>query len=312
MKAAPCPVSADELHDIYTQRKLTDQEIAGLLGATAKQVRAWRVRFGIVTLDRSARHDVPPIEGPLQSLLVGSMLGDGRLARNPHTARYMENHADAQKVYLDWKRQQWGTWAKNELSPVSWAHQGKTYRGWRFETVSHAALLPWHALFYPTVGPKQLQDRVVELVDSRAFAIWFMDDGSTGWWPRITFGMNLASRGVAWGIFEKFGFAPRWEMVKGKTGVFHITGEPQAERFIEMVKPHMPECMYYKLSFGFQGRGYRIRQASPEAKLQDLASQGVPIRQMADRLGLSASVVSRRLIQLGIEHPRRVGRPPSS
>lgn len=311
MKAIPCPVPVDELRSLYLDEKLTDRQIADRVGqgATAKRVRSWRKRFDIPTLNRTARHQVSPVEGQLQSLLVGSMLGDGRLSRTKNAARYTENHCDDQRAYLEWKAQQWGSWLKAGVQPVSWALKKKSYEGWRFSTVSHASLLPWHELFYPAPGPKQLQDRVVDLVDPFAFAVWFMDDGSTGWWPRITFGMNLASRGVAMGIFERFGFSPRWDLKKGKTGEFVFEGEEQAERFIALIEPHIPDCMRDKLRFGFQGRYYEIRQAAPEGKLRELAEQGVPIKQMGRVLGLSASVVSRRLKKLNIHHPRTVGRP---
>jgi hypothetical protein len=297
---------------LHSDEKLTDQQTADRIGqgVTVKHVRAWRHRHGIETVNRTERYDVPPIAGVLQSLLVGSMLGDGRIARNPNSARYMENHTDAQKAYLEWKRQQWGAWSEKTLAPVLWKTSGKEYPGWRLETVSHATLLPWHGLFYPNPGPKQLAMEVVALVDPVALAVWFMDDGSTGWWPRITFGMSPASRAVAYLIFEKFGLQPRWELHRGNTGEFHFHGETQAEHFIELVSQHIPACMQYKLRFGFQGRGYEIRHAAPEARLQELAAQGVPIRRIARELGLSSSVVGRRLEKLGIEHPRKVGRPP--
>lgn len=237
------------------------------------------------------------------------MLGDGRLARNPNSARYIENHCEAQRDYLDWKHRQWGAWVKNDPRQVLWTHKGTTYRGYRFETVSHASLLSWHALFYPQPGPKQLTDKVVELVDPLAFAVWFMDDGSTGWWPRLTFGMNLASRGVALGILEKFGFVPRWEPKRGTTGDLLLEGETQAERFIELVSPFVPMCMNHKLRFGFQGPHYQVRQKIDPQRLRDLAQQGIPIRQIAKQLGVGYSTVSRHLVQLGIEHPRIVGRP---
>jgi hypothetical protein len=311
MKAIPCPIPPAELRRLYLEEKLTDEQIVDRIGegATLKRVRSWRKQFDTPTLNRSARHDVPPVEGPLQSLLVGSMLGDGRVARNPHTARYIENHTENQRDYLEWKRQQWGSWSKNELSPVSWTHKGKTYPGWRFETVSHASLLPWHDLFYPVPGPKRLQEKVVDLVDPFAFAVWYLDDGHARWWPIITFGMDLASRGIAWGIFEKLGFTPRWYLHQGKTGEFIFEGEEQTERFIRFVEPHVPECMKHKLQFGFQGRYYEIRQTAPEDKLREMAAEGVPIKRMAQMLGLSASVVDRRLTKLGIDHPRTVGRP---
>jgi hypothetical protein len=295
---------------MYSEEMLTDEQIVERMGgdATVKRVRSWRRRFGIQTICRTERHEVLPIEGRLQSILVGSMLGDGRLSKSTHVARYMECHSEAQHSYLEWKRAEWGLWVKTEPQPTQW----REFPGWRFETVSHASLLPWHELFYPEPGPKRLQQRVVDLVDPLAFAVWFMDDGSAAWWPLITFGMDPASRGIALAIFDKFGFSPRWELASGstKTGQFLFDGEKQAEKFMALVEPHMPECMRYKFKFGFQGPQYQLRQRLTEAKLRELAAQAVPIKRMAQMLDESATTIDRYLKEFGIPHPRTVGRPP--
>ncbi len=313
MKPVPCPVSSEELRRLYLEEKLTDEALAARLGqgATVKRVRSWRKRFGIETLSKTLRNDVPPIEGRLRSVLVGSMLGDGRLSRTAGAARYLENHSDAQKDYLAWKVLEWGAWVKDEMQPVLWRRPEGDFPGWRFHTVSHPSLLEWHALFYDLVGPKRLDHRIVPMVDELALAVWFMDDGSTGWWPRITFGMNPASQGIAMAILLQHGFKPRWEVCKGNTGNFIFEGEDQAHRFIALVKAHIPDCMASKLTFGFQGRHYEIRQTLEEVDLRSLAEAGMPIRQIAKRAGLSPTVISRRLEMQGIPHPRKVGRPKS-
>lgn len=307
MRQVPCPISPEELRRLYVEDQHTDKEVAILLGsgATAKRVRGWRLRYGIDTLTRTARHEVTPIKDRLQSVLIGSMLGDGRLAKNTHSARYVENHSDAQKPYLEWKVQEWGIWVKTAVASTQW----RGFIGWRFETVSHSSLVPWHGLFYPQPGPKRLQEQVIDLVDPLALAIWYMDDGSSGWWPRITFGMDPASRDIALAIFDKFGFSPRWELHQGKTGDFIFDGEAQAEKFIALVTPHMPDCMLYKLDFGFQGPHYQVRQKLDETELKRLASEGVPIRRIASLLGVGPTTVSRYLRNFNIYHPRLVGRP---
>jgi hypothetical protein len=323
MKRIPCPISDTELRRMYLDEKFTDQQIAGQIGETSKRVRSWRKLFGIPTISMTERYDVYPIEGQLRSLLVGSMLGDGHItcshgrcrsqgrnqSRNSNTARYVENHADNQKDYLEWKRKQWGPWSKGSLAPVRWARERKVSNGWIFRTVSHASLLPWYELFYPVRGPKQLSSEVPELVNSFSLAIWYLDDGSAQWWPIITFGMNSVSRGIATSIFERFGLSPRWNLHKGNTGEFVFHGEEQAERFIQLVGPHVPECMRYKLQFGFQGRYYEIRKIASEDRLREMVMADISIRRMARVLGLSASVVSRRLTKLGLAHSRNMRRP---
>lgn len=309
MKLVPCPISEVELRALYLESKLTDSEISERIGCPLKHIRRWRHRWGIETINRTERHDVPVIEGRLRSILVGSMLGDGRISKSVHVARYMENHADNQKDYLEWKSKEWGSWVQLGLRPVMWVLQEEEYEGWRVETVSHASLLPWHELFYPEPGPKQLQPQVVDLVDALALAIWFMDDGSAGWWPRITFGMRPESREVAETIFRKFSLNPRWDLKKDPTGEFIFEGEDQANLLISLIRPHMPECMQYKLKFGFQGEQYQIRQVLTESVLREMASKGIPIKKMAKLLEQAPTTISRHLKKYGIEHPRVIGRP---
>ena len=241
------------------------------------------------------------------------MLGDGSLQRLTHSTRYRENHGADQREYLQWKFSEWGSWVKSGVKPVTWNLDGKTFQGWRYETAAHQLLNPWFDMFYGTSTVKSLCSEVVKHVDSFTLAIWYMDDGSVGWWPRITFGMTPESRQVAFDIFSKFSLSPRWEAHTETTGDFIFEGEEQAHLFISLVKPHMPECMASKkLTFGFQGRHYQIRQVLNEGLLRQLASEGVPLRRIAAQTGQSATVVSRHLKALGIEHPRRVGRPARS
>jgi hypothetical protein len=310
MKLIPCPFDAAEIRRLYLEEHLTDAAIAERLGSETRQIRRWRLRAGVATINRTERHDVPPIADTLRSLLIGSVLGDGRLDRLKNTTRYLENHAADQLDYLEWKVRLWGAWVKSGVKPVTWIQGEKSFQGFRFETVAQASLNPWHDLFYGSGTRKRLIREVVSLVDDFALAVWFMDDGSTGWWPRITFGMDAVSQGIAMGIFDRFGLHPRWEICKGNTGNFIFEGEDQAHRFIALITPHMPECMRRKLVFGFQGPHYQVRQVLTEEMLRAMASKGVPIKRMARELGQAEGTVRRHLEKLGIEHPRKVGRPP--
>lgn len=312
MKAIECPVTAGELRRLYVEEKLTDQEIVVRVGceATVKRVRSWRKRYGVQTINRTDRHDVPPIEGRLRSLLLGSMLGDGRLARGVHTTRYVENHALYQQEYAEWKRLQWGTWVKDSLKPVMWKKEGKDFPGVRFETVSHTLLNEYQGVFYSGVkGAKVMRPDLMPLVvgDTFALTVWYLDDGCAAWWPTIATAEKSAL--VCIRILDAFGITCRWVLHKETSGELIIEGEDNAHKFIELVKPHIPECMQYKLEFGFQGAHYQVRQSATEQKLAELAAKGVPIREMARRLGVGASTVDRYLREFGLYHPRKVGRP---
>lgn len=314
MKVIPCPVSPETLDDLYTHRKLTDQEIVDHLceqghEATLQRVRSWRERFGIMTLPRWARHDLPPIEGQLKSLLVGSMLGDGRLVRRTNATHYEESHSGAQLPYLEWKAAVWGSaWVRT----VQEVPDRRGYTQHRLWTVAHPMLNPWRDTFYAERGRgwKRLVPEIVDSVDGVALAVWYLDDGFVGWWPNITFGASSGSREVASSVFEKFGLWPRWVQRTATTYEVHMEREDTAERFLDIIRPHVPACMAYKMEgFGFQGPQYEIRQRMDRETLGAWSAEGVPIREMARMFGVGASTVSRWLKKYEINHPRKVGRP---
>lgn len=319
MRRIPCPIDKNALKQLYLTDKLTDKEIASHIGngATAKRVRSWRKRFAIRTLQRWERYEVPPLEGRLRSLLVGSMLGDGRLVRRTHATHYIETHSEAQKPYLDWKKALWGSWAQSPAKRIEKASATRKYLSWRFYTIAHPALNFWQTLFYENSvrGWKILDSDVVDHIDEFALAIWYLDDGHAGWWPAITFGSTESSRQVAWSIFEKFKLRPRWQLVKTRhsheTGTFRFEGEDEAERFLSLIEPYVPSCMNYKLShIGYRnGRNNTIRRKLKFTALIELANDGVPIRQMASMFEVSASTISRYLNKYNIVHPRIKGRP---
>jgi len=319
MRAIPCPIPIQELEQLYLVEKLTDEQIVERIGkeATVKRVRSWRKRFGIRTLHRWERYDVPPIEGRLKSLLVGSMLGDGRLVYRVHATHYTENHEESQKAYLEWKIAQWGSWVQMEPKPVDKVKDERTYRSWRFNTVAHALLNDWQVLFYERRdrGWKRLVPEIVDHVDEFALTIWYLDDGGVAWWPDLTFGADVESRKVAWAIFEKFGLKPRWQPVKEmegrETGAFHMEREDTAERFLEIITPHVPPCMAHKLKgFGYNsGRNNIVKGKLDPEILRELAAEGIPIRRIAKIFGVGGATVDRYLKKHGIEHPRIKGNP---
>lgn len=309
MKSIPCPIAVEDMLHLVRDLKLTDEEIAARIpGGTIKRVCSWRKRLGVGAMPRWARNEVPAIEGRLRSLLVGSMLGDGRLVRRVHATHFMERHCGAQRAYLEWKAGIWGAWAK----PITEIPDKRGFLQVGMCTCAHEALNEWQALFYADKqrGWKRLVPQIVDLVDDFALSVWYMDDGYAGWWPMITFGADDASRAVAGSIFDKFGLKPRWDLKVRTTGAFVMEREDAAEKFLGLVQPHVPECMSYKLGpFGFQGPHYQVRRKATPEVLRQMASEGVPIRTIAGRLGVGATTVDRRLVELGIDHPRKIGRP---
>lgn len=306
MKAISCPITLSQLRFLVHDQKLTDAEIAQRIPeATAKRVAAWKRRSGIETLPRWVRNEVLPIEGRLRSLLVGSMLGDGRLVRRVSATHFMERHCGGQKAYLEWKASIWGSWA----GPLVNIPDKRGFIQWGMTTCAHALLNEWQELFYAAKdrGWKRLVPQIVDKVDEFALAVWYLDDGTAGWWPGITFGADEASRQVALAIFEKFGLSPKWCLKVRTTGFFSMERETVAERFINLVKSHVPVCMAYKLGpFGFQGPHFQIRQRLTLESLSQAVQENLSIRDMAIRFEVGQATIQRHIAKHGLERDCKI------
>ena len=207
-------------------------------------MRSWRKLYDIDTLPRWERNIVPPIEGPLESLLVGSMLGDGRLVRQTNATYFTEGHCLAQKPYLEWKATQWGPWA-NPIRDIS----GKgPYPTVGFTTCAHANLNEWQEPFYADKrkGWKRLLPQIVDKVDAYALAVWYMDDGSLlpDGSPRISFGGGPVSLRRALAALRALGLSPK---VYGEGTRQAIHFPKQTVEFASLVGRYLHETLQYKL-----------------------------------------------------------------
>lgn len=115
-----------------------------------------------------------------QSLLIGCLLGDGRLECRSQagTARLRIHHADRQKDYVFWKYNLLKPWVMRPPWKTVWKDKrnGELYTSWFFHTRTARVFRPWYFLFYPR-GTKCLPGNIKRYLDPLALAVWFMDDG---------------------------------------------------------------------------------------------------------------------------------------
>lgn len=109
-----------------------------------------------------------------QSILIGSLLGDGnlRLAKGKLNALFEVNHSAKQKLYVDWKYEQLKVFVTT--GPKVRKGNGKRI-AYRFTTRSLPIFTSVYKRFYRDnhkVIPVDLR------LDPLALAVWFMDDGS--------------------------------------------------------------------------------------------------------------------------------------
>jgi len=148
------PYTLDDLTEatlrrLYLEERLSESSIADMYGTYQVRVGRLRRKYGIPTLSRSDRMDLPE-ELPLRlrSILVGSMLGDGSIQRTgPHTARFEEHHSLKQKPYLDWKVREWGDFVSSVVPSNKGRHEGQ-------KLFTHGCRTLWSfwKVFYPEGG----------------------------------------------------------------------------------------------------------------------------------------------------------------
>ena len=110
-----------------------------------------------------------PITPRQREVIIGSLLGDGHLARTTRGYAFRVNHGLVQKEYVDWKYQ--------ELNSLTNSTPGKYKSTYYFRTVSHQYFDEMRSLFYRK-NSKIIPADIDHLLTPLAVAVWFMDDGT--------------------------------------------------------------------------------------------------------------------------------------
>ncbi len=101
-----------------------------------------------------------------QAVLVGTLLGDGSIAKHGHQHRLFVKHATAQIALAAWKREVFADFTSMPLHHFD-QRLNRT----------HQAFSMWRERFYRD-RRKIVPDGIEELLEPAAVAAWFMDDGT--------------------------------------------------------------------------------------------------------------------------------------
>ena len=299
-------LTPEVLRFLYQEELLTETQIGSRFGIGQVQVGRFRRRWGIPTITKSERSGLglPQIwTTAQQELLIGSLLGDGWMtATSSKSARFSEGHCIEQEAYIRWKAQILGPFV-SKLYPTVKKGVDRDYHGLSLATKSCPQLRPFYDLFYPApehkrVFPSDLYKRMTPL----ALAVWYMDDGSLTRplsHPRIAFGLGVLSLQRAVRALKTLGLKPK---VYGKeSGRLSIEFPKQAFQFRQLIEPHVPACMAYKLptETSRQTGDRNARKLTPERAAQ-LYGGGMSSQEIARVYNLGVSTVGRRLQIAGV------------
>ena len=187
-----------------------------------------------------------------REVLVGSILGDGCLALTPNerAARLMIEQSYFHKEYVDWLYEIFRSWVNKKPRQVARAGWGRHYQKYLFQTLSHPELLKVRQMFYQ--GKKKIvPQNIGDLLTPRAFAVWFMDDGSSK--SRECNGRLVCTHGftnievdlLVRVLTQKFSLLCRPRVQRDGTEIY--INAQSARKLYFLLNPYFCDSMKYKL-----------------------------------------------------------------
>ena len=183
-----------------------------------------------------------------QSIIVGSLLGDGRLEcrSKQGTARFRVHHSDQQKDYVFWKYDHLKTWVTRAPWKTVWTDKrnNQEYISWFFHTNTTDALKPWYTFFYPE-KEKIVPKNIGEFLDPLALAVWFMDDGC--FQPNSIVLNTQSFTYTEQKIMQKY-FLQKYNVHtrihKDRKNVRLYFGSQERGKIINIIRPHLLSTFY--------------------------------------------------------------------
>ena len=247
----------EDLRKMVLVDGLTPYEVADKLGYGPdgwsniyKYCRDYGIEF-----DFSKNHDlrVVPFTQRQKDIVLGSLLGDAYLRPTKPSRKAFSlsfSHGEKQKEYLDWKRSEF----QNYVTQADYAVSVRDFHGnkpvYSFSTISHPYLTELHDMCYAT-GKKDVTQEWCSLLSPLSLAVWYMDDGSINKrYGTIVLCTNSFSNEGQLMLIDclgsRFGVKAVLEPRRNNQTVLRINAS-QRHRFLELVSPHIPDCMSYKL-----------------------------------------------------------------
>lgn len=202
-----------------------------------------------------------------RSAIIGMVLGDASLSRNRFSdGSYAGNallrmaHSIKQRKYLEWKRDivqpMFGyplelhdkyAFAKGKRYPVSW-----------LVTRVNPQLTRLYRLMYdPTTGRKRVTTKALDMLDDRAVAIWYMDDGclskTVGRGATVILATNSFTLDenelIRDWLFSRYGVSFNIN-VHSHSGTYNLRrGISDACKLLDAIAPYVIESMRYKVDY---------------------------------------------------------------
>lgn len=205
--------------------------------------------------------------------LIACCIGDGGLRVQKGCVSLTLKHGDRQREYIHYKAAELNRILRRNCAVRAINNSG--YPGWSFTVTNTEQLKPIHAELYGD-GEKRVTEKLLVNLGVRAFAVWWMDDGSLTIRKQLTSAGNITngarigwlstytrtigeSELIAEWVSGIIGAKPLSLLQKGR---WRLHFNSHALRLLcPILEPHIIPSLKYKVDFGaiYQKR----RQTSP-------------------------------------------------
>jgi recombination protein RecA len=182
-----------------------------------------------------------------ESVLAGTLLGDGCLAKHGRYHRLHIKHKLAHRALAELKYWTFEDFISMPIHRFD-QHLGETrYPCVQFATRTSSVLSQWHRRFYRE-GTKVVPENIAQMLTPLALAVWFMDDGAADF-AGVTFQTHSFRREevdtLQEALNDRFGLAVNRRRNKG-AWILYVRAN-SLEQLRRIVSPHLLPEFEYKL-----------------------------------------------------------------
>lgn len=249
-----------------------------------------------------------------QSIIVGSLLGDGCVRKSKHlNTRFDKKQGKKQKEYVVWHYEQLKPYSRpireilsndqmlwnNETKSIEHYKTTKRLTGYGLTTCSHPIFTEFRNKWYPN-GTKTIPHDLE--LNSLIVAIWFCDDGYNNFSNReaviATQSFTMTETEHLCDLLSGFDIHPKIMVrVSHKTGIQQPIlkmNSTSYDNLINLIKPHVIwDCMQYKIRWRPAKQQWQYSgKFNPEqiAQIRELRKE-IPAKEIAKRFGVHVNTI---------------------
>lgn len=199
------------------------------------------------TTPREVRSTPNVLTSRQQQILVGTILGDGCLAKHGRFHRLFVKHSLRQRALAELKREAFTEFVSMALHAFDQRLGANRYPCVQFASRTSPVFSEWRGRFYRE-RRKIVPDEISELLTPLSMAVWFMDDGGAD-----VAGLNIQTHNfelrevehLVVALAERFGVVARTRANKGRWIIYVPSSEVGSLR--DLIEPHVLPELRYKL-----------------------------------------------------------------